>query len=168
MLAVSFIHVLFIGMTDALIKGSVIAHCHNWAKVPWYFKDENLLYPTFIATILFSLGFFLARRFAFGWKYLLMLFVWAVGGLESLSYWFWIAVLPIGQEMWWLPDSSFFWWYPPHAPWLNKLLHLQWLSRSQSVSRHGVLIGAALAIAVNMGLAFSRKEKSNAEGSGRG
>lgn len=154
MFVLSFIHILLIGMVDALIKGSIIAHYHNWAKVPWYFKDENLFYPSFIAVLLFALGILLAKWCSFGWRYPLLLFVWAAGGLESLSYWFWIAVLPIGQKMWWLPDSSFFWWYPRSAPWLNKLIHLQWISQAENVSRTGVLIGVLTALAINVTLAF--------------
>ena len=157
MLAFSFIQVLFIGLIDALIKGNIMAHCHDWSQVPWYFKDENLLYPLFIAALLFLLGFLLAKCCGFGWKYPLLLFVWAAGGLESLSYWFWIAVLPIGQTMWWLPDASFFWWYPRHAPWLNKLFHLQWLSQTENVNRNGVLFGVLIAFAVNLALALIGK-----------
>lgn len=159
MFVISFIQVILIGLIDALIKGNVVSYYNNWSKVPWYLKDENLIYPLLIAALLFLTGFFLTRWCRFGWKYLAHLAIWAAGGLESLGYWFWIALLPIGQNMWWLPDSSLFWWYPRNAPWLNNLMHLKWISQADNVTREGVLAGVAIAFVINASLVFMKKQR---------
>ncbi len=152
LLIISIIHIVIIGLADALIKGNIIAsHNNNWSAVPWYFKDENLIYPALIFFVFGLLaGLFVKRKTSWGWTYLAMLVLWALSGLESLSYWFWIAVLKINQTMWWFSDDSFFWWYPKEAPWLNKLIHLKWLSLAENVTREGVFYGIAIAFAINI------------------
>ncbi len=157
-LIISIIHTVIIGLADALIKGNIIAfHNNNWEQVPWYFKDENLIYPALIFLIFgLLIGLFIKQRTNWGWTYLVTLGVWILGGLESLSYWFWIAVLRIKQTMWWLPDDSFFWWYPKEAPWLNKFIHLKLITVNESgnVSREAVIYGIIIAFSLNILIYF--------------
>jgi len=91
----SFVNTVFIGLIDAVIKGNVVAFYQNWAKVPWYFKDQNYLYPGFIFFIFLLSAFAVRKVFNFSRYYFLFLFIWAVGGLESVSYWLWIKILKI-------------------------------------------------------------------------
>ena len=146
---VSILHVICIGLVDALIKGNIVAHYQNWALVPWYFKDQNIVYPFFVFTLFLVLGIIISRKGKFGLSYLIFIIMWALGGLESLSYWFWITTLDIGQTLWWLPDSSRFWWYPQKAPWLNIFIHLKWLSQNDDVTRQGLLKGVHIVFVVN-------------------
>ncbi len=158
---VSFVHIVLTGLLDALIKGNVMVYFNNdWARAPWYFKDENFIYPCFIGLVSFLAGVWLAKKNNFGWRYFIFWAVWLLGGLESLSYWLFISALGIGQTLWWLPDNSFFWWYPKTAPWLNNFLHLRWLSGSQSdVSRQAVLLASSVVAFLNLILAFSWRKK---------
>lgn len=152
----SFLHILFLGLIDALIKGNIIASYNNdWGLVPWFWKDANIIYPASLLIIFgLGLGFLVMRKTKWGWSYLVMLGIWVLGGLESLSYWFWIAILKINQTPWWLPDSSFFWWYPKEAPWLNHLYHLKLISFGQTlganVTREAVLYGIIITACLNL------------------
>ncbi|NQU77602.1 hypothetical protein HQ544_02800 [Candidatus Falkowbacteria bacterium] len=153
-LLVSFLHIVLLGLADALIKANVMAHYNDWSRVPWYFKDENFIYPVVIIGLLFGVTSTVAviKKTNWGWKYFIFLALWVLGGLESLSYWFWNKTLRIGQGMWWLPDpdNSFFWWYPPEAPWLNRLYNLRLISFSENVTREAVLYGVLVAAGLNV------------------
>ncbi|MBU4332204.1 hypothetical protein KKD19_00350 [Patescibacteria group bacterium] len=152
-LVISFLHIIFLGAIDALIKGNIVAlYNNNWLAVPWYWKDINLVYPMLIIGVLFGLGsgLLVMWKTRWGWKYLVMLGIWAAGGLESLSYWLWIVLAGIKQEMPWLPDDSLFWWYPKEAPWMNKLFYLKWLGEGENVTREAVLYGVVIAFFINL------------------
>lgn len=161
----SFLHVIVIGLADALIKGNIIAsHNNRWEQVPWYFKDENLIYPALVFLVFgLILGLFVKRKFRWGWSYIAMLVIWTLGGLESLSYWLGIHIFKINQTIWWLPDSSFFWWYPREAPWLNHLYHLKLISFSQTlnpnVTREAVLYGIIIAACLNVLICLYARQK---------
>lgn len=149
---ISFIHIIILGLIDALIKGNVMAHYDDWSKVPWYFKDENFIYPVIVVGLIFGLtsALIVIKKTHWGPKYLIFLGLWVLGGLESLSYWFWIAVLKINQTMWWLPDKSAIWWYPREAPWLNHYYNLKLISFGENVTREAVLYGVIIAGALNL------------------
>ena len=152
---ISLIHIILTGLLDALVKGNVVAAYNNdWSLVPWFFKDANLLWPFLLLVISVLAGIFIMRKFKFGWKYFIFFFVWGISGLESLSYWFWIWALGIGQTLWWLPDTSFFWWYPKTAPWLNSFIHLKLLSGWGDVTRRSVLLGTVVSFVLNLVLVF--------------
>lgn len=158
---VSLIHIIFIGAIDALIKGNVIAFYNNvWQDVPWYWKDANVIYPASIFIIFgLILAILIMKKTKWGWKYPIMLIIWGLSGLESLSYWFWIVIFNINQKMAWLPDSSFFWWYPPQAAWMNPLVHLKWLSQGPIVTRQGVLYGVLIGFCINLIIYIVTKKK---------
>jgi hypothetical protein len=161
---ISFVQAVFIGLIDAVIKGNVIAHYNsNWSLVPWYFKQQYIIYPLFIALIYFSLGAYIAKKLNFGWKYIFLLFIWALSGVEDISYWLWISVLNINQVLSWLPDTSFFWWYPKTAPWLNSFLHLKLISGTKTVTREAVFWGTAAGSFINLvfSLIWQRKRDRN-------
>jgi hypothetical protein len=141
---------VLIGLMDAIIKGNIVASYKNWARVPWYFKDENFIYPGLVFVIFLLSAFAVRKIFNFSRHYFLFLLIWAVGGLESVSYWFWIKILNIPQGPWWEPSASVFSWYPKEAPWLDIFFHLKALSNAEHVTREAVMIGIVGTIVLNV------------------
>lgn len=148
----SLVNILLISLVDALLKGNLMA-IYSWEKLPWYFKDANLVYSAFIFLIFLISGFLFRKLFKFSRIYWLFLVVWGFFGLESLGYWFWIDSLKINQARAWLPDSSFFSFYPPQAPWLETFFpHLKLLSGGTTVTRNGLLLGILVSVVINISL----------------
>ncbi len=147
---ISIVNVYFVGLIDAFIKGNLMAY-YTWERLPWIFKDANLIYPSLIFLVFLGSGFVFLRLFKLSKIYWLFLVIFGLFGLESLSYWFWIAVLNINQVRSWLPSNSFFAFYPPEAPWLNTFFpHLRFLSGGDSVTRTGLLSGVFLSLIINL------------------
>lgn len=159
---ISFLHIILLGLADALVKGNIMAHYDDWSQVPWYFKDENFIYPVLIVGLLFGVtsALIVIKKTNWGWKYFIFLGLWVIGGLESLSYWFWIVILKINQTMWWLPDDGIIWWYPKEAPWLNRCYNLKLISMSENVTREAVIFGIIIAGALNF-ILYMFLRKSN-------
>lgn len=150
MFLISLGNTLLIGLIDAIIKGNIVASYKDWAKVPWYFKDQNYVYPGLIFVIFLLSALAVRKVFNFSRHYFLFLFIWAVGGLESVSYWLWIKILKIPQGPWWEPGTSVFSWYPKEAPWLDIFFHLKAVSNAEHVTREAVLTGIVGAIVLNV------------------